>query len=170
MKEVSITQTIKQIYENHKDDVYGYLYSLTRDATLSEDLTSETFLAAIHSLPRFKGEASIKTWLFSIARHKWYESMRKGKREITTDELTQNYLNNGNYIPENDSASALHRISEILNEESTTVQKVFTMRVEGYSFHEIAHSCSISENSARVIAFRVKAKIKDKLQKEGYYE
>jgi hypothetical protein len=44
--------------------------SLTNDAFLSEDLVSETFLSSIRSIHRFKGESSIKIWLFSIARNK----------------------------------------------------------------------------------------------------
>ncbi|MFQ7523725.1 MAG: RNA polymerase sigma factor [Terrisporobacter sp.] len=61
---------IKKIYEEYKKDVFVYLMSLTNDACLSEDLVSETFLSAIKSIYRFKGESSIKTWLFSIARNK----------------------------------------------------------------------------------------------------
>ena len=44
--------------------------SLTNDAFISEDLVSETFLSSIRSIHRFKGESSIKIWLFSIARNK----------------------------------------------------------------------------------------------------
>lgn len=61
---------IKKIYEEYKKDVFVYLVSLTNDTCLSEDLVSETFLSAIKSIHRFKGESSIKTWLFSIARNK----------------------------------------------------------------------------------------------------
>ena len=61
---------IKKIYEEYKKDVFVYLMSLTNDTCLSEDLVSETFLSAIKSIYRFKGESSIKTWLFSIARNK----------------------------------------------------------------------------------------------------
>ena len=61
---------IKKIYEEYKKDVFVYLMSLTNDTCLSEDLVSETFLSAIKSIQRFKGESSIKTWLFSIARNK----------------------------------------------------------------------------------------------------
>lgn len=74
---------IKKLYEKYKQDVFGYLISLTHNPTLSEDLTSETFLSAIKSLPNFKGNSDIKTWLFSIARHKWYENLRKEKHDIS---------------------------------------------------------------------------------------
>lgn len=41
------------------------------------------------------------------------------------------------------------------------------MRIEGYSFYEIAMKYNISESSARVIDFRTKKKIRGILEKEG---
>lgn len=43
------------------------------------------------------------------------------------------------------------------------------MRLEGYSFIEIADEVKISESSARVIDFRTKKWIKSVLEKEGIY-
>ena len=83
---------IKKIYEEYKKDVFVYLVSLTNDTCLSEDLVSETFLSAIKSIHRFKGESSIKTWLFSIARNKWYEYLRKEKLTTSLDDLTYHYI------------------------------------------------------------------------------
>ena len=76
---------IKKIYEEYKQDVFVYLVSLTNDTSISEDLVSETFLSAIKSIHKFKGESSIKTWLFSIARNKWYEYLRKEKFTTSLD-------------------------------------------------------------------------------------
>ena len=83
---------IKDIYEKYKQDVYIYLVSLTHNPTLSEDLLSETFLAVIKSLHTFRGNSDIKTWLFSIARNKWYDYLRKKKDTTSFDYLTKLYL------------------------------------------------------------------------------
>jgi len=42
------------------------------------------------------------------------------------------------------------------------------MRINGYSYYDIGVKHKISENSARVINFRTKNKIKDILEKEGF--
>ena len=60
-------------------------------------------------------------------------------------------------------------IQALLEMESELTQNVFQMRLDGYSYYEIASKYQISENSARVIIFRVKAKIKKYLEKEGFY-
>ena len=42
------------------------------------------------------------------------------------------------------------------------------MRIDGYSYYEIASKHKISENSARVVYFRAKSKIRKYLEKEGF--
>lgn len=83
--------TIKNVYDKYKQDIYVYLIGLTHNQALAEDLTSEVFVAAIKSLPNFKGKSELKTWLFAIARHKWYETLRPEKK-------TQVYLSVCNTI------------------------------------------------------------------------
>jgi len=55
--------------EAHLDDVYGYLLYLSRNATLAEDLTGETFEKAFRLWRRFDPRrGSAKSWLLTIAR------------------------------------------------------------------------------------------------------
>ena len=83
---------IEELYEAYHKDVYIYIYSLCHDASLSEDLTSETFYQMILSLPTFKGKASLKTWLFSIARHVTFKELRKRKKEVHYDVLQDGFV------------------------------------------------------------------------------
>ena len=71
---------LEQLYSDYSKDIYRYLFSLCRDASLSEDLTSEVFLAVVKSIGTFRKECDVKTWLFSIARNKWFEYLRRKKR------------------------------------------------------------------------------------------
>jgi len=72
--------------EEHLDDVYGYLVYLTRDRSLAEDLTADTFEKAFRLWRRFDpARASARTWLCQIARTAaldWFRSEeRRQKRE-----------------------------------------------------------------------------------------
>lgn len=161
--------TIKTVYEDYKQDVFVYLVSITHNPTLSEDLVSETFLGAIKSLPRYEGKSDIKTWLFSIARHKWYEYLRKENATTSIDELTEYYLTDkgepDQIVAKNEVAK---RTVDLLSQEDTRTRAIVMMRIEGYSFYEIAKESGISEGSARVINFRAKKKLKEILTKEGF--
>ncbi len=59
-------------------------------------------------------------------------------------------------------------IEAILGEEPPRTRGMFRMRLEGYSYYEIARKHEVSESSARVICFRAKTKIKQYLEKEGF--
>lgn len=158
---------LKKIYEEYKQDVFKYLVSLTHDTSLSEDLVSETFLGALKSLHKFKGESSIKTWLFSIARNKWYEYLRKEKFNISIDDLAYNYI-----LSESDLDDVLikkelyNKIINLLKSEPPRTEDIILMRIKGYSYFEIGKKHNISESSARAIDYRAKKKIKEILIKE----
>ena len=62
---------LEELFAQYYKPVYSYLYSLSRNAALAEDLASEVFLETVKSIGSFRGESDIKTWLFSIAgRHR----------------------------------------------------------------------------------------------------
>lgn len=156
---------LKELFDTYYQDVYRYLYSLSHDAALSEDLTSEVFLEVVKSIHKFRGEADVKTWLFSIARHRWFAYLRKKKRQVPTEFLES-------AVPSPEDAylyrELQERIQELLDAEPERTRHIVEMRMNGFSFHEIGMEFGISENSARVIDFRAKAKIRQILKKEGF--
>ncbi|HBB29186.1 MAG TPA: RNA polymerase subunit sigma-24 [Clostridiales bacterium] len=158
---------IEKLYMQYKKDIYIYLMSLTHNPLLSEDLLSETFLGAIKSLPAFKGNSDIKTWLFSIARYKWFEYLRKEKKDVSFDDLAMLYITEGvdDKIVEK---KAVSRIIELLDCEEKRSKDIVLMRINGYSYYDIALKYQISEGSARVIDFRTKRRIKEILIKEEW--
>lgn len=165
-----MNELLAELFNHYYKDIYTYLYSLCRDVSLSEDLTSDVFLEVVKSIATFRGESDIKTWLFSIARHKWYMYLRKKSRQIQTESIHDLYDSafiGVNEAPSNSEWNQM--IQALLEMESELTQNVFQMRLDGYSYYEIASKYQISENSARVIIFRVKAKIKKYLEREGFY-
>lgn len=167
---------LEELFATYHRDVYNYLYSLSHDAVLSEDLTSDVFLQVVKSIGSFRGEADIKTWLFSIARHQWYNYLRKKKKQVKTESLVEFWTdhslrddggerNPDAIYPDREMAD---RIYELLDGEPERTRDIVSMRLAGYSFCEIAKKYGISESSARVIDFRAKAKIREILKEEGF--
>ena len=156
---------IERLYILYKKDVYIYLFCLTHNLNLSEDLLSETFVNAISSIENFKGQSSVKTWLFSIARNLWLQSMRKEKQTVEYNDLLELYVSDS--IAEKlITKETVKRIKNLLLEKDQRIQKIVNMRVEGYSFGEIARELEMSESAARVIDFRAKKWMKDTLERE----
>lgn len=159
---------LEKLFAAYYQDVYRYLYALSRDADLSEELAAEVFLEVVKSVATFRGESDIRTWLFSIARHRWYAYLRKQGRTPETVELSE-FLSDPKKGPEGRllEKETAQRVRELLAMEPERTRTVVGMRLEGYSFYEIGNKLGISENSARVIDFRAKEKIRKTLSKEG---
>lgn len=162
---------VEILYSQYRQDVYRYLMSMTRDPGLSEELLSDVFYAAVLRLQSFRGDSDPKTWLFTIARNKWYDHLRR-KGRLSAESMTEIYLSDYSPEPEHQvlRRMAVQRLHELLSMEEERTRKIVQMRIEGYSFYEISTSFGISEGSARVIDFRTRRKLKDQLIKEGYDE
>ncbi|MGB2953003.1 MAG: RNA polymerase sigma factor [Gaiellaceae bacterium] len=71
----------RDVAELHLDDVYAYLVYLTRDRSVAEDLTAETFERALRKWRRYDpGRASARTWLCQLARSVALDHFRAEER------------------------------------------------------------------------------------------
>ncbi|MDP9405459.1 MAG: hypothetical protein M3O86_02500 [Actinomycetota bacterium] len=59
---------IEALFRAHQRDVFVYLLSVCQDRSLAEDLAQEIFLRAYRHALTYRGDASAKTWLLTIAR------------------------------------------------------------------------------------------------------
>lgn len=160
---------LESLFHTYYNDIYRYLFSLTRDAALSEDLTSETFLEVLTSLAGFRGRSDIRTWLFTIARRRWIAHLRRKRRTPETETLSL-LLESPLPGPEEQALSRewTDRLARLIAREPPRTQSILRQRLEGRSFYEIAQTHDISENSARVIFFRARQRLKETLEKEGF--
>ena len=69
------------LYDVALPQVYGYLLSRCGDAALAEDLTAESFLAAVAAARKPDPAPVTVGWLIGIARHKLVEHWRSLERE-----------------------------------------------------------------------------------------
>lgn len=83
---------LETIYITYMNDIYRYLYSLTKNHNTAEDLLQDTFTKAHITL--FGQEIQdIKPWLFKVAYYTYIDSTRKEKRYITSDNIDQIHSN-----------------------------------------------------------------------------
>ncbi|MFW2336069.1 RNA polymerase sigma factor [Ilumatobacter sp.] len=69
------------LYDDALPQVYGYLLHRCRNTTLAEDLTAETFMAAVESIRRGRVASVTIAWLIGIARHKLVDHWRRVERD-----------------------------------------------------------------------------------------
>jgi len=70
-----------ELYDEALPHVYGYLLSRCGDRALAEDLTAETFLAAVSAIRKPDAPELSIGWLIGVARHKLADHWRRTERE-----------------------------------------------------------------------------------------
>ena len=162
-------QDIEEIYQKYAGIVYKYIFCLTENENLAEEIVQETFCVAIKNINKFKGESKISTWLCQIAKYIWYEKLRKQKKqkEIPIDEL-ENMVLLENFVEEEifqkeDKLELFKKIQKL--DEQT--RNVMYLRILGdLSYEEIGEVMGKTSNWARVVFFRGKQKIKEENENE----
>lgn len=153
------------IYNDYFNLVYKYLFALTNNHDLSEELTQETFYKAILKINTFRKESKITTWLCKISKNLLLNYIRHNKKIDISN------------IDDFNIVSCLENIEDIiiLNEEKKqlyneikkldkTTRLVILYRINGnLSFKEIADIFDKSEAWARVTFYRGKQILKEGL-------
>lgn len=75
------------LYQQHVEGVYRYLLVRTSSIQDAQDLTTQTFMAAMHSLGSFRGDGRFAAWLMGIARRLVALHFRKHKPLIPLDSV-----------------------------------------------------------------------------------
>lgn len=70
-------EAVEHFIRAFERDVWRFVAHLSADPQSADDLTQDTFLRALRSLPRFEGRSSARTWLLSIARRTVIDSLRR---------------------------------------------------------------------------------------------
>ena len=153
---------MNEIYRNHAQTVYKFLLSHTHDPDLAEELTQETFYQAVRSIDRFDGGCKVSVWLCQIAKHLWYQHLRKRRREapVSPEDLPESPGPSAEEsVLEQEGRMDLLKLVHNLPEPQREV--VYLRAFGGLSFREIGDVVGKTETWARVTFYRSKEKLKN---------
>ena len=156
-------QDIEKIYEEYFKTVNKYLFCLTKNSDISEELTQETFYKAVKKIDTYKGECKMSVWLCQIAKNLWYDECRKNKKlkNISEEDLfniEEKSTIEDNVVSEEEKIEIYKKMQKL--DEKT--REVMYLRISGeLSFKEIGIILNKTENWARVTFYRGKNKLKE---------
>lgn len=144
-----------EIVENYYDDIYKFVFLMVKDKNDAADITQETFLMVERYLKSFKGESSVKTWLYRIASNEIKKFYKRQKRALKykpkRNEDTRDY-------------SDLKEAMEKLDKDSYEI--LFLRYFKRMSEKEIAFILNIPEGTVKSRLFNAKEKLR-KVMKNG---
>jgi len=162
---------VDAIYKKYCKCVYNFLYKLTNDIELSEELTQETFYAAIKKINTLNNKESIRTWLYQIAKNKWKDYLKKNKKanidldENTVENLVANYDIEEDMIAKDNIIEFYKKIHML---DIDTREIIYLKIIRNFTFKEISQILGKNEEWARTKFYRGKLKLKESLKDEKW--
>jgi RNA polymerase sigma-70 factor (ECF subfamily) len=144
------------IYDRAVPEVYGYLLPRCPNRTTAEDLTAETFLAAVSAVQRDAVPHMTVAWLVGVARHKLVDHWRRQARE----ERKLRAVESGTVEAEDpwDRHLDAHRAHDVLGRIAPQFRAALTLRyLDGLSVPEVADLLGRTVTATEALLVRAKA-------------
>ena len=152
-------EEFEKIYKRYFNDVFLFLKKLSKDGSIAEEITSETFFKAMHSIDNFRGETDVRVWLCQIAKNCYFSYLKKQQRIENIDDI--DFPDNQDTIEEQIAKQYdAMQIHLLLHNLAEPYKEVFMLRVFGeLSFKQIADIFQKTDNWACVTYHRARNKI-----------
>ena len=160
------------VYRAYSREIYLYLYGLSHNRQLSEDLMQETFAKALITV--VTADTGIRAWLYKVARNLYFNTYRRDKRLIIGLENVENKAEIREEIEESPLSKLLRTEREevlykALNKLEGKKREVLLLQYfSGLSGKDIAKLLDITTENVRILVFRGKKELKLYLEEAGY--
>src|SRR5262245_60549172 len=143
----------RAIYVATRERLYSLLSYQIGNREEAMDVLQDTYVSAIRSIDRYRGEGSLEAWMAGIALHQAQSWKRKFlMKRKRTETLTETF---DPAAPPLGDPEARRRLAAALEKLSDRQRRAVLLHEwMGYSFGEIASILGTSEATARVHAFR----------------
>jgi RNA polymerase sigma-70 factor (ECF subfamily) len=140
-----------ELVTRHARAMGRFLYSAGASQSDVEDLAQEAFFRAFRRLDSWRGDASFRSWLFSIARNLLRDEFRKRRGRQVLSLEDRDLPNQHDPAGEVEALEAVERMRRGLKDLPRLQREVFLLRVqEGASYDEIAAALDTTPGAARV--------------------
>lgn len=176
----ALVQQFQAFVREYESKIYNVILRLIEDPQEAEDLTQDTFVSAFRAFRRFRGDASVYTWLYRIAINRTKNRLKQLSRQRATEAVSlDNPVDVGDEVLDRqieDWTTAPERVAEnkelgaYLRKCVRALQPDFNAVVvlkdyEGLSYKEIAEieGCSVKAVKSRL--FRARSILREKLKR-----
>ncbi len=152
MKEEKFEEIVEQYYR----DIYKLVFLMVKEKNDAEDITQEVFLKAKTHLANFRGESSVKTWLYRIATNEVRRFFKKteARKHIKVPVRAEK---------EDEDFEVLKYAMDRLDRESYEI--LFLKFFKEMSEKEIAFVLGIPVGTVKSRLYYAKKRLKEEMQK-----
>lgn len=159
-------------YKAHHQPVFRFIFRQIGKEDVAEEMAQDVFIDFIEGLRDFRGDSSLKTYLFSIARFKIIDYIKKKKlKKILFSALPPNIVDNIVSVLVDDEierSDLANRIDRILNRLPNDYRIVIRLKyMDGRKVKEIANQLMLSFKATESLLFRARQAFMEEFREAG---
>ena len=164
-----------ELYERYFKRIYSFVHGRLRNHADAEEVTQETFVTIFRSIENYRGQSSLLSWMFGIAKNLSNNTIRRSQNQrerfesVDKEHFTPK-PSIGHGAPDEDLSLQryAHAISSRMAKLPEWQRRIFEMRhLENMSIPEIAECSARSNDAVRSSLYRIKKLIFDAIESGG---
>jgi RNA polymerase sigma-70 factor (ECF subfamily) len=164
-----------ELYRRYFQRIYSFVYTRMRNHAETEEVVQETFLAVFRSFERYRGQSSLLSWIYGIAKNTTNNTIRRAKSQTERidmadddDLMPRPSLGVGTPGEQLDLYRFQDQLAQRLDSLADWQAEIFEMRhFENLSIPEISKRTKRSSDAVRSSLYRVKRIFFDAAQATG---
>ncbi len=154
-------RALLRVYQKYQPSIFNFVKSQISNYQTAEELTQDIFIDFIEALRDFRFQSSLKTFLFSIARHKIVDQIRKKKlKSVLFSKLPSFIVESLKVVfidEEIDKKELKEKIEKIINSLPNDYQLILRLKyIEGIKIKEIADKLKMNFKATESLLFRAR--------------
>jgi RNA polymerase sigma-70 factor (ECF subfamily) len=160
----SSEQHFNELYERYFPRIFNFVHARVRNHADAEEIVQETFVSVFRSIDKYRGQSSLLSWIFGIAKNTANNSIRRSQTQRQRiDSVDPQHFNPlpslGTCSPEDELG--MRRYAESICEQLDGMAewqcRIFEMRhFENLSISEISARTRRSNDAVRSSLYRIK--------------
>jgi RNA polymerase sigma-70 factor, ECF subfamily len=155
-------KAFQRIFEKNYPLIYTVVHGIARNTAEAEDISQEVCIKVFRALPEFRGDSSLSTWIYSIARNEALNAVSRRKLDcIPLEEHGNIGTDRGNPDKEYRSTMIRERLNHLIERLDERQRIALELRyMAEKSYEEIAEIMAIPVGTVKTHLFRAKASLK----------
>lgn len=159
--------SFEEIVIRHKDSIIYFLQKYVKSVDIAEDLAQDVFVYMLINKRNYKFEYSLKTYLYTIAKSKALNYIKREKKIVRIDEMQFEDLEElEEKIFRNEKTENLKNSIKQLKVEYQNA--IYLADIEELNYKEIGHIMKKTEGSVKVLIHRARKSLEKIVKEEAY--
>ncbi|HSW90103.1 MAG TPA: RNA polymerase sigma factor [Patescibacteria group bacterium] len=159
-------KAVEEWYRGSYPKLLSFFVKKTSNEHDAQELAHDTYLSCLSSLPLFRGQSGLFSWMLSIARHELADYWRKryAKRMIKALPLGEEILKQISNPPAGEAGQVQNLLTQMPNDIAELLQLKY---IDGYSVKDLAKKFGLSVVAMQSKLYRARMTFQEEFEKQS---